>query len=92
MNRLFALPLVLLVGCSPKKDANTPTEALPVVVTVAPVKSQSIRRTVSAVGMLNGYEEVILAPTSATWSPPARRCSNSNRSTTNSPSSRRSRR
>lgn len=62
MKRYLVLPLALLVGCSPKKDANTSTEALPVVVTVAPVKSQSIRRTVSAVGTLNGYEEVILAP------------------------------
>lgn len=62
MSRILMLPLVLLVGCSPKKEAATSTEALPVVVTVAPVTAQSIRRTVSAVGTLNGYEEVVLAP------------------------------
>lgn len=62
MNRFFVLSLVLLVGCSPKKDANVSTEAPPVVVTVAPVKLQSLLRTVSAVGTLHGYEEVVLAP------------------------------
>lgn len=61
MKRLLVLGLIALAGCAPKKEA-APTEAPPVVVTVAPVKKQTVRRTVSVVGTLNGYEEVVLAP------------------------------
>ena len=59
------LPFIVLVGCAgcaPKSETATYAEALPVVVTVAPVESRSLDRTVSAVGTLNGYEEVVLAP------------------------------
>lgn len=62
MKRLPLFLFAALVGCAPKPETATSTEALPVVVTVAPVESRSLERTVSAVGTLNGYEEVVLAP------------------------------
>jgi RND family efflux transporter MFP subunit len=62
VTRFLPFLLVVLVGCAPKKEAATSTEPQPVAVTVAPVKPQAIRRTVSVVGTLNGYEEVVLAP------------------------------
>ena len=51
------------IGCA-KKDAATATSAdVPAVaVTVAPIQARAIRRSVDAVGTLNGFEEVTLAP------------------------------
>jgi multidrug efflux pump subunit AcrA (membrane-fusion protein) len=62
MNRLVYLSMLLLAGCAPKPDAASSNEQRPAVVTVAPVQRQSILRTIVAVGTLNGYEEVVLAP------------------------------
>ncbi len=62
MNRLAPVLLIAFVGCAPKPDAAPKTDDAPIVVTVAPVASRSLDRTVSAVGTLNGYEEVVLAP------------------------------
>ncbi len=62
MNRLFVLGLIACVGCGPKKDSTGPTETPPVVVTVAPLKTQTVHRSVSVVGTLNGFEDVTLAP------------------------------
>ncbi|QEL16075.1 efflux RND transporter periplasmic adaptor subunit [Limnoglobus roseus] len=62
MNRLFLIGLIACAGCAPKKETATSTEPQPVTVTVTPLKKQNVRRAVSVVGTLNGYEEVILAP------------------------------
>lgn len=62
MKRLALIGLIAFGGCAPKKEAATSTEAPPVSVTVAALKKQTVRRSVSVVGTLNGYEEVILAP------------------------------
>lgn len=62
MKRLPLFLIAAVIGCAPKSETATNTESLPVVVTVAPVESRSLDRTVSAVGTLNGYEEVVLAP------------------------------
>lgn len=62
---LAALGLFLLAaGCAPTgTTAPTASTGLPTVpVTVAPVEVRSLPRTVAAVGTLNGYEEVNLAP------------------------------
>src|SRR5262245_13066413 len=62
------LPLLLfasLAGCAPKGDTKTTAASgeLPTVaVTIAPVEIRSLRRTVEAVGTLQGYEEATVAP------------------------------
>lgn len=70
------LAATLLVGCQPKESADTKNasgapgaaardEALerpPVVVTVAEVAEQPVRRTISVVGTLHGFEKTTLAP------------------------------
>lgn len=65
---LVAVPLGL-AGCSSqtteKAAVDAPTaakEAPPVAITVAPARSQSVRRTVSAVGTLYGFEEITITP------------------------------
>ena len=51
------------IGCA-KMDTATATNAdVPAVaVTIAPIQARAIRRSVDAVGTLNGFEEVTLAP------------------------------
>jgi multidrug efflux pump subunit AcrA (membrane-fusion protein) len=62
VNRLSLILIAACAGCAPKPETAPSTGALPIVVTVAPVDSRTLERTVSAVGTLNGYEEVVLAP------------------------------
>lgn len=56
--------LVFAAGCLPNGTPPTTasTELPTVTVTIAPVQTRSIPRSVTAVGTLNGYEEVTLAP------------------------------
>lgn len=59
----LTLSLSLHIGCSPKSGpTSAKTDVQPVPVTVAPVKAVELRRTVSGVGTLFAYEDVMLAP------------------------------
>lgn len=56
---------VAVVGCAPKAEpaSSIASRELPtVVVTVAPVQTRSIQRSVDAVGTLQGYEDTTLSP------------------------------
>jgi multidrug efflux pump subunit AcrA (membrane-fusion protein) len=63
-NRVAVVALVALAGCSPKTatSAAKPAEAAAVPVTVAPVGSVSLKRTVQVVGTLDAFKDVTLAP------------------------------
>lgn len=61
------LPVALLIGCGPAPATSPATSTGPaelptVAVTVAPVQTRPVERSVAAVGTLNGYEEATLAP------------------------------
>jgi multidrug efflux pump subunit AcrA (membrane-fusion protein) len=65
MRRRTALGVVFLLipACAPKSPTSAgKEEATPVPVTVAPVKSISLQRTVPVVGTLHAFEDVSLAP------------------------------
>jgi multidrug efflux pump subunit AcrA (membrane-fusion protein) len=68
VTRVAGIVLVLalaaaLPACAPKAPPSAAgADAQPVPVTVAPVKSVTLPRTVPVVGTLNGYEDVMLAP------------------------------
>ncbi|MFO0847075.1 MAG: efflux RND transporter periplasmic adaptor subunit [Gemmataceae bacterium] len=56
---------MLAAGCypaAPTAATTAPKELPTATVTVAPVTARSVQRTVAAVGTLNGYEEVTVAP------------------------------
>jgi len=57
------LPLLASLGCNPPPPENAGPVELPTVsVTVAPVEVRPVRRTVSTVGTLHGYDQVVLSP------------------------------
>ncbi|MBA4190468.1 MAG: hypothetical protein C0467_20975 [Planctomycetaceae bacterium] len=57
------VPLSLFAaGCSPSTAPTAKSGVQPIVVTVTPVKTVGLRRTVSGVGTLYGHEDVMLAP------------------------------
>jgi multidrug resistance efflux pump len=60
----LAVILLAVNGCSPKSptSAAKTAEAQPVVVTLAPVGSVSLKRTVQVVGTLDAFKDVTLAP------------------------------
>ncbi len=62
MKRWACWFIILMAGCSSQPTNQAKVETPPIVVTVATVESRSLQRTVTAVGTLNGYEEVVLAP------------------------------
>ena len=58
-----AVTLFALAGCAPPADpAAAAAPPPPVAVTVAPVAVRAVQRSVAAVGTLNGYDDVTLAP------------------------------
>lgn len=62
--------LTMLVGCTSSKPADSAADnaaaadaaAAPVSVTTAPVTARTVRRTVTAVGTLHGFEKVTITP------------------------------
>jgi multidrug efflux pump subunit AcrA (membrane-fusion protein) len=60
---LLLIPLLLIPACAPKAaDTGAPREQDPVPVTVVPLSSVTLKRTVPVVGTLDPYKEVTLAP------------------------------
>jgi len=59
-----AVALLALAGCGPAPEAGpaAPGEQPAVAVTVAPLAVRAVQRSVAAVGTLNGYDDVTLAP------------------------------
>ena len=53
-----------LIGCAPKEETQTTKSQEPtaVVITTAPMQLRSLQRSVSVVGTLAGYEEVVISP------------------------------
>ena len=62
--RAAVVALLAIAGCAPKSptSAAKSADAAPVVVTVAPVGSVSLKRTIEVVGTLDAFKDVTLAP------------------------------
>jgi multidrug efflux pump subunit AcrA (membrane-fusion protein) len=60
---LLAFFLLLLPACAPKSSSTEgKSDAQPVPVTVAQVKTAQLRRTIPVVGTLHGYEDMVISP------------------------------
>src|SRR5262249_52878185 len=60
---LLMLLSLMMIGCNGGgSSADVKTETPAITVTVEPVATRTLKRTVTAVGTLNGFEETTLAP------------------------------